>query len=144
MAPAVTELAAIPLDALPKTVMSVVAPPWNGPGWYGGAALVDLRDPLPIDVDLTTTLASLTAARDKATADARNRLSLSHAEFLDIDRVGVVRWNDDSLACPGVPASIHVPVAGYILFIVQGGVPVSRELEYHIAGDRAVFCGYSH
>jgi hypothetical protein len=143
-APAVIELAAIPLDALPKTVISVVAPPWNGPVWYGGAALVDLRDPLPTDTDLTATVASLISARDKAIADANARLSLRNAQYVVIDRVGVVRWDDDSLACPGVTASSHAPVAGYILFMVQAGVPVSRELEYHLAGDREVFCGYSH
>jgi hypothetical protein len=73
------------------------------------------------------------------------RLRAPHPRHsLVIDRVGVVRWDDDSLACPGVTASSHAPVAGYILFMVQAGVPVSRELEYHLAGDREVFCGYSH
>jgi hypothetical protein len=139
----ISELVAIPLSALPKAIVSVVAPPWDGPGWYGGAALVDLRDPLPGDIDLTTTLTSLAAARDAALIDAGTRLN-SNPGHIAISRVGVLRWDDDSLGCPGVTATSHPPVTGYVLFMVGAGIPVSRELEYHIAGDHAVFCGYSH
>jgi hypothetical protein len=34
-------------------------------------------------------------------------------------------------------------VAGYLLFLVEAGAPVSREVAYRTAGDRAVICGFS-
>ncbi len=142
LAPAVLELAAIPLKALPKAVISVVAPPWDGPVRFGGAAIVDLRDPLPRDVDLSATIVSLFAAIDTASKDAGARLNLTGPQYAGIDRVGVMRWDDDSLGCPGITASSHTPVSGYILFLTRIGAS-SRELEYHTAAGRTVFCRYS-
>lgn len=143
-APAYEELAAIPLSALPKAVLSVIAPPWDGPTRFGGAAIVDLREPLPSDFDLTSTIAMLTAASETASHDAESRLSLKVPQYTAIDRVGVRRWDDNSLDCPGVVASSHVPVSGYILFMTQVGVWPSRELEYHATAGQTIFCRYSH
>jgi hypothetical protein len=142
---AMLELVAIPLNALPKLVLSVVAPPWDGPVRYGGAAIVDLRDPLPTDFDLKRTIAFLTDAIETTNHDAETRLKLSvPSRYTGINRVGVMRWDDNSLGCPGVVPSSHVPVNGYILFVVPVGTWPSRELEYHAAPGRTVFCGYTN
>jgi hypothetical protein len=144
-APPYVGLVAIPLNALPKVLLSVVAPPWDGPVRYGGAAIVDLRDPLPSEVDLKSTIALLTAASVTASRDTERRLNLSGAQSAGINRVGVRHWDDDSLGCAGVPASGHDLVSGYILFVVPVlGPEPSRELEYHVAAGRTLFCGYTH
>lgn len=144
LAPFYLELAVIPLGSLPKAVISVVGlPPWGGPNAFGGAAIVDLRDPLPGDVDLGTTIDSLIAAQNAASKDAGVRLNLTNPQYAAVNRVGVRRWDDSSLGCPGVAASSQGPVSGYIFFLTQAGT-LSRELEYHTGAGRTVFCGYSH
>jgi hypothetical protein len=95
-------------------------------------------------MDLAAMIASLTIAEDEAFADSRQRLNLtSPASYTAIDRVGIVRWNDNSLGCPSITPTDHVPVAGYVLFLARVGVFPSRELEYHVSGEHAVFCRFS-
>jgi len=143
-APAHLELATLRLRDLPKAVIGVVKEGFDGPVWHGGAGIVDLREPLPPVTDLAALISSLTIARDEAFADSRLRLNLtSPASYTGIERVGVVRWNDNSLGCPGITPTDHVPVAGYVLFLAQVGIFPASELEYHIAGDHAVFCRFS-
>jgi hypothetical protein len=136
----VSELIAIPLRDLPAKPISVIAPPWDGSTWHGGAALEDLRYPSVEVANLSSLVSQLNAARNLAAGDASRRLAVGVAGFVVIDRVGVAVWNDDSLSCPGVLATVHTRVAGYIFFFVQGGVPTSPEIEYHVAGPRVVFC----
>jgi hypothetical protein len=136
------ELAAIPLNALPKAVITVIAPPWDQPPWYG-RAIIDLRDPLPAEGDVASTEATLSAATDAAIMDAQSRLKLQITDFMVIDAFGVMRWPDNSLGCPGVTPSSHLATAGYLLFLVRGGTASSRELEYHSDGSRTLFCGFS-
>ncbi len=135
---AVLEVAAVSLGSLPKAVLTVVAPPWDGPPWYG-RALVDLRAPLPTS-NLQSAVADLSKARDMAVSDARVRMQV---QTWGIDALGVMHWPDDSLGCPGVAATNRVTTAGYVLFLAEAGVPVSRELEYHSDGTRTLFCGFS-
>jgi hypothetical protein len=137
-------LVAIPLNALPKAVLTLVAPPWDGPDRFGGAAIVDLRDPLPNETDLKSTIAFLTAASVVAFRDAESRLNLKVPQYSGINRVGVRHWDDNSLGCAGVPASRHDLVSGYIFFVAPVGSGPARELEYHVAAERTLFCGYSH
>jgi len=124
---------------LPKSVITVIAPPWDQPPLYG-RALVDLRDPLPADGDLASAVATLSVAADAAVKDAQSR---ENFKAWDFDAFGVMRWPDDSLGCSGVKVSDSNPVEGYVMFLVKEGLPVSRELEYHTGGGRTVFCGFS-
>jgi hypothetical protein len=140
-APPVSELVAIPLRDLPPVELSVVAPPWDGPGRYGGAALVDLQHAPQAGLDLASLVSQLVVAEYSAAADASRRLAVGQAGFVEVDRVGIAQWADNSLNCPGIPATAHTPVQGYILFLAQGGVPASPELEYHVTGTRAIYCG---
>jgi hypothetical protein len=137
----VLETVAIPLSALPKAILTVVAPPYDRPPVYG-RALVDLRDPLPT-ASPTSAVAELTNARDSAFTDARTRLHLGNTEFTIVDALGVMHWPDDALGCPGTTATTRTRTDGYVLFLVKSGVPVARELEYHSDGVKTLFCGFS-
>jgi hypothetical protein len=137
----ILELAAIPLSSLPKAVLTVIEPPYDQPP-RDSRAVVDIRDPLPsTSTDLSTAIDELGTARDSAFKDAQSRQG---AQLWVLRALGTMRWPDGSLGCSGVHSAITTPVNGYEMFVVQGGVQTSSELEYHIGAGQTVFCGLSH
>ncbi len=134
-------VAAVPVSALPTTIVTVVVPPSDKAPFYS-RAIVDLSVPsqgLSADLEFQ----KLHEAVLLAATDANSHVNGSDTTFWAVDALGVMSWSNASLGCPVPAGTAGISAVGYILFLVKGqslGVP---ELEYHTDGTHTIFCGFS-
>jgi hypothetical protein len=130
-------LLAIPLTALPPEELTVklVHPAVDIPA---ERTVVDLKHPLNTSSNADDAMGRVTAALDRASADAQSRLGPGY--WTTLGWFGPGRWPDSSLGCP-VSGQRYDPgtFLGFIVVFRAGGQPSA--MEYHVTEHLLRFCG---